>query len=468
MEKNISDILMDICAGIQSSVKYDKSILKNGGKEARIALDDYKYRNLDPDGYRMTQFKKSAVIKDEYTGKKITMVPELMNNKVTEANTDHIIPLKTNNKKYNNKAFVKAEDERNAFNKDYNLAMTDASLNKSKGDKSNTEFIVDKLREGKIDEKTAITMISKEIIAEKEIEKSIKNSQIKNASIDFMDSAKNNLIDNSLEYAWILMSDIVQVGKGNKSKEEVVREAKEIAKRVLSSSGTQLAGSYITQKSPEAISDVIHKMSDHPQVISTLSGIAVIFANNILECRKGIIDVDECEDRIANDVIYFFADIAGGHAGVAIGEYLVTKLPSKVAGKLAGVTVSGMGFVTKAIIEVAITTAERYIDNETEKSRATEEQMKYKYNEVKKYCAKLSVKSQMISCAKLLKNTLDIYEAESAIENGITYYDIDSFLKGINSINNIYGTGLTYNSSDFFEFCDVITLLTGGVKGERI
>ncbi|SMD84790.1 hypothetical protein BACERE00185_01338 [Bacillus mobilis] len=108
--------------------KYDKEHPEQYKDIADSVLQDQKYKDAHK---AMKEQQKSGILKDEYTGKDI---------KISEkANLDHVVPRK---ELFENQRRKQANlDVADLANKKENLKPTNESLNKSKGAKSNKEYV---------------------------------------------------------------------------------------------------------------------------------------------------------------------------------------------------------------------------------------------------------------------------------------------------------------------------------------
>ncbi|ONG61154.1 hypothetical protein [Bacillus cereus] len=108
--------------------KYDREHPEQYKDIADSALQDQKYKDAHK---AMKEQQKSGILKDEYTGKDM---------KISEkANLDHVVPRK---ELFKNQRRKQANlDVADLANKKENLKPTNESLNKSKGAKSNKEYV---------------------------------------------------------------------------------------------------------------------------------------------------------------------------------------------------------------------------------------------------------------------------------------------------------------------------------------
>ncbi len=122
--------------------------------ENKQAMEKYKEEHLKNGG------------KDEYTGNDVA---------TNRPQPDHIVPLVHAVKEYGTSKFLDDKDFKEILNKDSNLAVTNGSLNQSKGGKTNIEAVSDGKNtiSNQQNEATKQTMVEKEKEATKIVEKEL-------------------------------------------------------------------------------------------------------------------------------------------------------------------------------------------------------------------------------------------------------------------------------------------------------
>lgn len=118
--------------------------------------DTYDRKELDNHGYIRDEFVSEGIteVKDAYTGEQIS---------ISDMNEDHVIPLKNIHEKYKNNPLIKKEQLKKMANSRWNLRSTNASLNKSKGAKTNSEYVEYAKQKGiPINKTTQKNMLSQE------------------------------------------------------------------------------------------------------------------------------------------------------------------------------------------------------------------------------------------------------------------------------------------------------------------
>jgi len=154
---------------IQNSREYDRSIVEDKSK-----MNAYKKKYLD---------KRS---KDEYTNE----------NKVSDRKPqpDHIVPLEHAVKEYGTSKFLDDNELKIALNKDENFAVTNGSLNQSKGSKTNTNAVKEDKNTiaSNQSDATKERMIQKEKEATKFVEKELNKNVANNLKDDLKGALKGD------------------------------------------------------------------------------------------------------------------------------------------------------------------------------------------------------------------------------------------------------------------------------------
>jgi hypothetical protein len=124
--------------------------------------------------YKNRKFNGNRTAVDEYTGKTVYYSKNGKNadsssgrhyTTQTTSNIDHVVPIDVLKQRYGDN--LTAEQYRKLANRDFNLALTNERLNKSKSGNSNFKYIISEYKKGnKVGIKTSAKMINKQISAE--------------------------------------------------------------------------------------------------------------------------------------------------------------------------------------------------------------------------------------------------------------------------------------------------------------
>ncbi len=163
-------------------------------------LDRQYSRNAVEDKKKMQKYKENYLHKksrDEYTNQ----------NKVVNKRPqpDHIIPLAKAFEEYGTSKFLSNENLKQALNQDFNLAVTNGSLNQSKGAKSNSEAVKENKNTiaSNQTEATKSRMIKKENEAKIAVEKDLNSTVATNLKEDIKNvtQGKSQLINDAKDQA---------------------------------------------------------------------------------------------------------------------------------------------------------------------------------------------------------------------------------------------------------------------------
>ena len=164
--------------------------------------------------YREEYFDSKTGV-DEYTGKRIydnKSDAEARNyTKVTEhvQNVDHIMPLKDKFDEISNVPALSDDDIKRILNIKENYAITNESLNKSKRDAKNSDYIN---KNKDLDEKTKKLMIEKENSANKAINKEVNKTIVKNIGVDSVNNAVGDVILLGIKASYYEVTDSIRNG----------------------------------------------------------------------------------------------------------------------------------------------------------------------------------------------------------------------------------------------------------------
>ncbi|MDU5103729.1 MAG: hypothetical protein E6240_15015 [Clostridium butyricum] len=186
--------------------------------------------------YREEYFDSKTGV-DEYTGKRIydnKSDAEARNyTKVTEhvQNVDHIMPLKDKFDEISNVPALSDDDIKRILNIKENYAITNESLNKSKRDAKNSDYIN---KNKDLDEKTKKLMIEKENSANKAINKEVNKTIVKNIGVDSVNNAVGDVILLGIKASYYEVTDSIRNGVIHKTNTTTkIAEASYRIKRVI-------------------------------------------------------------------------------------------------------------------------------------------------------------------------------------------------------------------------------------------
>ena len=153
------------------SKEFNRRGVDNYERRNGEAKDNTKQAEYDVNqSYKNRRFSGKKSTTDEYTNERIFYNRKGNRSPATTSNVDHVNPLKrivTDRQGDVDAGVLTHEDIKDAANRDYNLALTNESLNKSKGAKSNAEYLLDEALNGNVESlDTAYNMLRRQAAAE--------------------------------------------------------------------------------------------------------------------------------------------------------------------------------------------------------------------------------------------------------------------------------------------------------------
>lgn len=353
-------------------LEFDKSEIK------RDDIDDPYRRNTKKDSYKNRQFDGKRTMKDEYTGKKIHYSQAEKRKFETRdiANTDHITPIEKIKQRYSDSIPVK--DLKEMANNDRNLAMTQENLNKSKGQLTNSEYLLKKWRQGQpVNATTTYNMLKAQVQSEATLFVDANGRKIVNATSKTF-SIANPTVTAAKEYAVSgvnagmnvaivsmtisTINNIVMCASGEKS----IKEAGMEILKVTGSSFVAGAGIDILQRASINLAtksglDVLSNVANSGLPVAEISA-AIMIGNSVIKYVNGDIDDEQCVTEIlmsgAGVIAYSFGMSVGGPAGAVIASVVCSQVCKAITDyknieklgkeKLARVN----AIATKALIEM--------------------------------------------------------------------------------------------------------------------
>ena len=298
-------------------------------------------RNVFADTKAMSDYKKNhfsgrQTTEDEYTGKKIRLHSE---KESCLANTDHIKPLKKGFEEVRYNYFVSDEQLKEALNDATNFAITNGSLNKSKRDKTNNQYIE---KHGDLDTETRERMQNLGKKANQEFDKKIRKATVITAT----EYAKEGAIHSAKSGATqATMRNVMEIAEGEKELDEAIVDI------VCTSLKTSVEGacSDVSQVAliggREKFLSVIEDPKCKEQIqrvfknenLGLIVAVATNAASLTVKALNGDISVDEYKDQLLDTsvnlaIFYQLAMLAAPYGVVAgiVTNFLATKILESV------------------------------------------------------------------------------------------------------------------------------------------
>lgn len=316
------------------------------GNLTRQDVDDFGRRNNNKDSYKNRYFNGQRSAVDEYTGQTLYYSSKGHFTTKTTANIDHVVPLDQLIKRYG-KDVSKAELKRIA-NSDYNLATTSEALNKAKSNKSNHEYLLDKIKKGDPEDvATSYNMLSKEASSEAAVFADAKTSKfsgkIKKLTKNTIDINPSKSVGKAVHTgtasALIALTisscnNLAQIAAGEKSVGEALKDiAVDSGSSFASSAGVSLAQDGVVSICKEYAGKDIAKFVAQELPIAEITT-AIVIGRSVLRCLDGEISEEECATEIllsgAGYLAFKVGFACGGPAGAVIASLVVSQISATV------------------------------------------------------------------------------------------------------------------------------------------
>lgn len=277
--------------------------------------------------YKQGKFDGKKSMRDEYTGKTIYASNAGLERKHSAkkvSDTDHITPIDVIEKRYGG---LTREQQRKLANSSSNLAMTNSSLNRSKGGLENHKYLYREWENGDSEDlKTTITMLTKE--AQSRIDMRVKATEIyvSNATDNFKGKVTSRvdveLLNKSGEKAaqaamtattTSAIHNIYAVASGEKDVDEAARDVLETTGSALVMQGVK---TYCEEKSWKAAAKLTTEeacvfLRDKVSNCAGQIACGIETSKILVKYIDGQIDADECAFQIGIGMAGYMAYIVG-------------------------------------------------------------------------------------------------------------------------------------------------------------
>ena len=309
----------------------------------RKEIDNIGVRYGNVDSYKNRSFGNKRTMIDEYTGKKIYYSSDNHFTTQRTSNIDHIVPLDKLAKRYSGE--ISQEQLRRIANSDYNLAVTNETLNKSKSNLNNHEFLLRQLKQGDVyDVCTSYNMLQKQVTAEANIFTDVTLSKLDNniKKLGFSSTNRVDLknvglkaTDAGTQSAFITLTisslnNLAMVANGEKNITEALQEI-----------GTDTVGSFASAAGVSMLQDATASVVKHygNQELLDFVGqnlpiaeltMLYMVGKSVTKFASGEISGEECAREIVLNgagVMAFKLGMAfGGPAGAIISTLVVSQI----------------------------------------------------------------------------------------------------------------------------------------------
>lgn len=293
-----------------------------GEKYNRELFDDIGRRNNRKDSFKNREFKDKKTTTDKYTGKKLYYDKRKDTSKTS--NVDHITPIERVYDRHKNNKFITPDDIKEIVNADPNLVIVSESFNKSKGNKTNFQYIVKKVKDKEKIDSNIGKMLGDQLKSEIYIEKEISKKTINKVSNLFKEGADKSI--KSANAMTILVGSSVEnmcmVAAGEKDlKEATIDTCKSIgtysATSVLVGGSKEVIEYTLSNESKALLQNSLGKLNN-TLVITRVVTIGVNVTENLVSYLNGEISEEEFFLNINECGLNILAGMIGGSVGVAL------------------------------------------------------------------------------------------------------------------------------------------------------
>ena len=293
-----------------------------GEKYNRELFDDIGRRNNRKDSFKNRKFKDKKTTTDKYTGKKLYYDKRKDTSKTS--NVDHITPIERVYDRHKNNKFITPDDIKEIVNADPNLVIVSESFNKSKGNKTNFQYIVKKVKDKEKIDSNIGKMLGDQLKSEIYIEKEISKKTINKVSNLFKEGADKSI--KSANAMTILVGSSVEnmcmVAAGEKDlKEATIDTCKSIgtysATSVLVGGSKEVIEYTLSNESKALLQNSLGKLNN-TLVITRVVTIGVNVTENLVSYLNGEISEEEFFLNINECGLNILAGMIGGSVGVAL------------------------------------------------------------------------------------------------------------------------------------------------------
>lgn len=293
-----------------------------GEKYNRELFDDIGRRNNRKDSFKNREFKDKKTTTDKYTGKKLYYDKRKDTSKTS--NVDHITPIERVYDRHKNNKFITPDDIKEIVNADPNLVIVSESFNKSKGNKTNFQYIVKKVKDKEKIDSNIGKMLGDQLKSEIYIEKEISKKTINKVSNLFKEGADKSI--KSSNAMTILVGSSVEnmcmVAAGEKDlKEATIDTCKSIgtysATSVLVGGSKEVIEYTLSNESKALLQNSLGKLNN-TLVITRVVTIGVNVTENLVSYLNGEISEEEFFLNINECGFNILAGMIGGSVGVAL------------------------------------------------------------------------------------------------------------------------------------------------------
>ena len=388
-------------------------------------IDDVQKRKI----YKEKKFGDKKSVIDAYTGERIFKGNSRDSNykHPTDKTTDidHITPIDVVEKRYGH---LPKEQQQKLANREYNYAVTNSKLNRSKGKLENHEYLLKKLKKGEPENlKTSLNMLKKEVF-DSSIPMNLEASAM---------MVENTLEKNAVQLTARAVDNVIKMAQGEVTLDEAAKDMGEKTGVLLVK---EYAESKILEQMSKSKSELLKNISKNNQ-ISQIISVAVIVKDSAVKYIEGEIDEKEFISEVGTQAV---VTTVGSMIGQAIGTAIFPGIGT-VAGEILGTIITTVA--CSAIVSVYNTNKhlDDYKKKEQQIRRLEREALKEMENQRNKF--KSIVASEYEYWDKEIKEGFDMIVANACEET----FNIEGVTDGLDKILALFGKKVTFKSLEEYE-----------------
>ena len=396
--------------------------------------------------YKKSYFSGGKTAKDEYTGQTLHFKKASAENKYGKnrytyhtSDTDHIVPLKDMHQKTKDSVsgrFITDEEFKDILNSQDNFAVTSGHTNRSKGAKSNEQYV--KKNDGSLSIEDKKTLIDKANSAEKKLNRSINRQATKNAvKVSHEAGVKASECAAVIGGSVTIVQNVVSVIKDEKSVEDAIGDVvKDVTTSAAVGYGTGFLDTTVKEVMKSSQSQIMQGLSKTNLPMAAITG-AVEATKTLGSYFNGEISGQECFERLGEQG----TGMVSSALFAAIGQVAIPiPIIGSVIGGMVGYALSSAsyGFLMSSLKDAKLAAEER-----AEIERVCEEHVKL----IKSYRAELekSIKDYFADYLAVFIESFD------GIKRSLEIGDVDGYISSMNQITSALGKETLFSTCEDFD-----------------
>lgn len=412
--------------------------------------------------YKKSYFSGGKTVKDEYTGQTLHFKKASAENKYGKnrytyhtSDTDHIVPLKDMHQKTKDSVsgrFITDEEFKDILNSQDNFAVTSGHTNRSKGAKSNEQYV--KKNDGSLSIEDKKTLIDKANSAEKKLNRSINRQATKNAvKVSHEAGVKASECAAVIGGSVAIVQNVVSVIKDEKSVEDAIGDVvKDVTTSAAVGYGTGFLDTTIKEVMKSSQSQIMQGLSKTNLPMAAIT-VAVEATKTLGSYFNGEISGVECFEQLGEQGTGMLASALFSTIGQVATREIIGEAATHTI--LKGVTGTMLGGVLGGVLGYVIASASYRILL----SSLKEAKMAREYREAtEKACAEhiKMIQAYRAEVEKSIEKYFDTYkrlfdDTFEGIKRSLQIGDVDKYISSTNKIVTGLGKKPLFNSRKEFD-----------------